>query len=142
MQLGVLGDARLDEERRLRRIDAGREPVDHHLPDVLLDHFRSVVMGGERVPVGDEEEARVLALKAHPVLKRPVEVPEVQVAGGAHARNDALRDHDQSVPSSGSWNAFAMSWIEPATIGYITTPSRLVNIRASRSGKPSGSSRA
>ena len=36
-QLGVLGQAALDEDRRALRVEARGEPVDHHLVDVLLD---------------------------------------------------------------------------------------------------------
>ena len=40
-------------------------------------------MGGQRVPVGDEEEAVVVFLQTHPVLERAVVVAEVHGAGGA-----------------------------------------------------------
>ena len=38
-QLGVLGHTALDEQRGLRRIDAGSEPVDQHFPHGLRDHL-------------------------------------------------------------------------------------------------------
>ena len=46
------------------------------------------VVGGQRVPVGDEEEAIVLVLQLDPVIQRAHEVSQVQLAGGAHAAQD------------------------------------------------------
>ena len=71
-QLGVLGHARLDEQRRARRIDAGREPVDEHVPDAFGDRFGLVEMRRERMPVGGEEQALVFFLQPDPVLQRTV----------------------------------------------------------------------
>ena len=51
------------------------------------------VVRGQRVPVGDEEQARVLVLQLHPVLQRAVVVAEVQRAGGAHAGQNAVVEH-------------------------------------------------
>ena len=67
----------------LVRVEAGGEPVDHHVVDVALDDLALFVVRGQRVPVGDEEEALVLVLQAHPVLERAVVVAEV------HARRSA-----------------------------------------------------
>ena len=88
-QLGVLGQPALDEDRRLVRVEAGGDPVDHHVVDVLLDHLAVFVVRGQRMPVGHEVEAVVLVLQAHPVLQRTVVVAEVQRAGGAHAGQHA-----------------------------------------------------
>ena len=77
--------ARLDEQRRLRRIDAGGEPIGHHVPGVLLDDLRRVVVRGQRVPVSDEEKALEFELQPDPVLEHPMVVAEMQGAGGAHA---------------------------------------------------------
>ena len=88
-QLGVLGQAALDEDRRLFRVDAGGEPVDHHVVDIAFDDLAVFVMRGQRVPVGDEVEAVVFGLQPHPVLQRAVVVTEVQRAGRAHARQHA-----------------------------------------------------
>ncbi len=78
-------------------IDAGGEPVDHHVPDVAARSTSGVlVVRRQRVPVGDEEEARVLVLQPHPVLQRAVVVAEVQRAGRAHAGKHAIREHGQS----------------------------------------------
>ena len=72
-------------------IEAGRQPVDEHVADVLLQLRGVLVAGGEHVPVGDEEEALVLVLQLHPVAQRAVVVAEVQPAGGAHAGQHAPR---------------------------------------------------
>ena len=50
-------------------------------------------MGGERVPVGDEEQARMLVLQLHPVLQHAVVVAEMQCAGRAHPGQDSIREH-------------------------------------------------
>jgi hypothetical protein len=89
-QLGVLGQAALDEDGRVVGVDAGGEPVDHHVVDVLLDDAALFVVRRQRVPVGDEVEALELGLQPDPVLERAVVVAEVQRAGRAHAREDAL----------------------------------------------------
>ncbi len=90
VQLGVLRHPRLDEERGIPRADPRCQPVDDHLPDALGDDTGIFVVGGQRVPVGDEEEALVLVLQPHPVLEHAVVVTEVQAAGRPHARQDAL----------------------------------------------------
>ena len=64
-----------------------------HVPDVLRDVAGLVVVRGERVPVGDEEQARVLVLQPDPVLERAVVVAEVQRARGAHAGENAGLEH-------------------------------------------------
>ena len=70
-------------------VEAGGEPVGHHLVDRALDHLALFVVGRQRVPVGGEVEALVLVLQADPVLERAVLVAEVHRAGRAHAREDA-----------------------------------------------------
>ena len=93
MQLGVLGHAGLYEQYRLRRIHAGGQPVDDHVPYVLLDDFRRVVVRGERVPVGDEVQALELVLQPDPVLEHAVIVAQVQGPGRAHAGKNAVTEH-------------------------------------------------
>ena len=85
MQLGVLRHTRLDKQRRLRRIHARRQPVDHHVPHMLLDGGRIVVMGGQRMPVGNEVETLVFMLQTHPILEHAMIVAEMQCASRAHA---------------------------------------------------------
>ena len=111
----VLGHLRLDEERRLGRIDAGGEPVDHHVEPGLLQVAGLLVVGGERMPVGDEEKARVFRLQADPVLQHAVVVAEVQRAGGAHAGEDARFEHQ-------SCSTVPMTRKEACTIGPSRNP--------------------
>ena len=91
VQLGVLGDVRLDKKRGDPGIQAGRQPVDDDVLDVLLEPGGVLVPGGEHVPVGDEEEALVLVLQIDPVAQCPVVVAQVQAAGRAHAGQHAPR---------------------------------------------------
>jgi hypothetical protein len=48
------------------------------------------VIGGERVPVCNEEEALVLVLQPHPVLQNAMIVTKMQSAGRAHAGKHPL----------------------------------------------------
>ena len=97
MQLRVLRHVRLDEEDRLARIDACGEPVDHHVPAVLLEVRRALVVRGQRVPVGDEEKAGVFGLQADPVLEHSMVVPQMQAPrrphAGEHSRFVHLKKH-------------------------------------------------
>ena len=88
MQFGMLRNMRLDEQLGITGVDAGSQPVDHHVPDALRDNVRLLVVRGERVPVGHEEEAVELMLQPDPVLENTVVVTEVQTPGGTHARED------------------------------------------------------
>jgi hypothetical protein len=85
----MLGHERLDEEGALLRIEARRDPVRDHRVGVLDDRARIGVLAGQRVPVRHEVEAVVLRLERHPVVQRPDEVAEVELAGRPHAGNDA-----------------------------------------------------
>ena len=71
-------------------VEPGPEPVGDQLADVGGDDARRLVLAGQRMPVGDEEEAVVLLLEAHPVEERTVQVPEVQAPGGAGATQHAF----------------------------------------------------
>ena len=42
-------------------------------------------MGGQRVPVGDEEETLILVLQLYPVIEYPVHMAEMQAPRGPHA---------------------------------------------------------
>src|ERR1035437_785282 len=85
VQLGVLQHVRLDEQRAALGIEAGREVVDHDLKRVLLDAARVGVVGGESVPIGNEEKAVILVLQAYPVAQRADIIAEVQLSGRSHA---------------------------------------------------------
>ena len=91
VQFGVRRDAGLDEQSGVIRIDPGGQPVHHHVPHALLDDMGFFVMGGQGVPVGHEKEAIVFGLKLDPTLENPVIMPQVQLAGRAHARQDPHR---------------------------------------------------
>ena len=75
----------LHKQHRLRRVDAGGQPVDHHFTRVLPDHMDFVVMGGQCMPVGDKKQAGVFGLQARPVLEHAVIMAKMQGAGGPHA---------------------------------------------------------
>lgn len=97
VELGVLGDVRLDEDSGARGVEAGGEEVERDLEDILLESAGVGVVGSEGVPVGDEEEAVVyrlavlvaLVLEIDPVFEGTHVVAEVERAGGAHAGEDA-----------------------------------------------------
>ena len=84
VQLSMFGHFGLDEECGMRRIDPCCQPVDDHVPHGLLDDLRIVVMRGQRVPVGHEEQALELVLHLHPVLQYTMVMPQVQTACGTH----------------------------------------------------------
>ncbi|EXI74058.1 MAG: hypothetical protein AW07_02196 [Candidatus Accumulibacter sp. SK-11] len=93
MQFGVLRHLRLDEEDRPPRVDASRQPVDDHVAGRADDPLRVVVLGRQRVPVGDEEEAGVVVLQPDPVLQDAVVVTEMQAASRAHSGEDSFCVH-------------------------------------------------
>src|SRR5262249_36642916 len=88
VELRVLLDGRLPEDRRPRRIEADREPVEDHLGGVLVERGGRRPVGGERVPVRDEGEAALRLLQAEPVLQRTLVVPEVLAPGRPRAADD------------------------------------------------------
>jgi hypothetical protein len=92
VKFGVLLDLALNKEDGLKGVEAGGQVVEDDLAGVG-GNLRGVgVVGGEGVPVGDEEEAVVLGvvLQADPVMEGAHVVAEVQFAGGSHAAEDAL----------------------------------------------------
>ena len=90
MQFGMLRHVRLDEHGAALGIEPGGQPVEQHFQRVFFDPRSVGVIGGERVPVGDEEKAIVLVLHAHPVVQRADEVSQMQLAGGAHTAEHAF----------------------------------------------------
>src|SRR5690606_38549934 len=86
------GHARLDEDGGGTGRYAGGEPVDDHVPNAVFDDLRVFVVRGERVPVGDEEEALELVLQLDPVVNDSVQVAQMQTPGRAHTgQNPPLR---------------------------------------------------
>jgi hypothetical protein len=71
MQLGVLGHLRLDEQRR----PCGSTPAASQSMTIsqvrIDDALRVIVLGGQRVPVGDEEEAGILVLQPTQFFSTP-----------------------------------------------------------------------
>ena len=92
VELGVLGDGALDEDRRLLRVEAGGQPVDDHVLFIGSNRRGLLVARRERVPVGREEEALEICapLERHPVHERAVKVAQVELSGGTHPADDAL----------------------------------------------------
>ena len=63
------------------------------MSQVAFSMPRIVVVRRQRVPVGNEEQARIVVLEPDPVLEDAVVVAEVQAARGAHAGEDAFLIH-------------------------------------------------
>ncbi len=91
-ELGVLGDARLQEDRRLLRVEADGQPVEHGFARVVGQGRRVGIVRRQRVEVRDEEEAAVLAgvLQVHPVLDGAEVVAEVDPPGRTQPREDRV----------------------------------------------------
>jgi hypothetical protein len=88
VELGVLLHLALHEEGGPLRVDPRGDEVHEHVPLGLPDGVGLLVVRGQRVPVGAEEEAGVVGLQLHPVGEGAVEVAEVEAPGGAHAGDD------------------------------------------------------
>src|SRR5260370_7715003 len=80
---------RVNEQRGDAGIEARRQPVDGHRPDVLLELRGILIARGERMPIGDEEKAFVLVLQFDPILESAVVVAQMQLARGPHAGQHA-----------------------------------------------------
>ena len=83
-------DRALREQDRLRRVDAAGDQRRRHFADVGAQ-LRRVDVDGQRVEVGEEEQALGLVLHPHPAQDRAEQIAEVQVAGRLDAGNDAHR---------------------------------------------------
>ena len=95
-ELRVLGDLALHEDRRPRRVDAHREQL-RGRPQGALAQQLGVLLDGDRVQVGDEEERLVVALEVDPLAERTEVVAEVE---GVRGRLDA-RQHARTRPALG-----------------------------------------
>jgi len=73
----MLWHMRLGENGRTTRVYACRQPVNRHVFHVLGNAIRRFVMGGEGVPIGNKEKARVLVLHFNPVFQDTVIMPQV-----------------------------------------------------------------
>src|SRR5689334_23360639 len=63
IQLGMLWDMALAEDRALLRVDTKGNPVQDHIPDTLPDAGGVGVFSGKRVPVGGKEETFIISLQ-------------------------------------------------------------------------------
>ncbi len=68
------------------RIQSGSEPVDHHVDRVRPDLIGFRVVACERMPVGYEVIAFIIAviLKGNPVRKRTVKIAQMELSRGSH----------------------------------------------------------
>jgi hypothetical protein len=83
-QFRVLGNGRLHEEGRLRRIDAAGKQIRGHVAHPAR-HLSGLEWLGDGVVVHHAEEAAVLVLERDPVAHGPKVVSQVQFARGLDA---------------------------------------------------------
>ena len=80
-ELGVRGHLALDEDRGPGRVDPHRDQLGRGPQGPLAEQLR-VLLEGDRVQVGDEEERLVVLLEVHPLPERAEVVAEVERVGG------------------------------------------------------------
>ena len=105
-ELGVRGDLALDEDRRPVGVDAHRDQLGRGAQGALAQQLR-VLLDGDRVQVGDEEERLVVLLEVDPLPQGSEVVAEVERVGGRldarTARADATsRSWLSTRPTSGA----------------------------------------
>ena len=114
------GHLALHEDRRALGVDAHRHQLGGGAQGALAEHLR-VLLDGDRVQVGDEEERLVLALQVDPLPQRPEVVAEVERVGrrldaGQHPGTGARGDlGDASAPVT--WSRWAWRALCQAPIG-------------------------
>jgi len=84
IELGVFLDVRLDEKGGVFRVKPDRQPVQHHIPGILLDVSGRRIIGGQGMPVSHKKKAFVLVLQLDPVVERPMQVAQMQPARRPH----------------------------------------------------------
>src|SRR5262249_28019978 len=89
MQFGMLQHVRLNEDGALAGIEAGAEIVQDNFQSVFGETRGLVIVGGERMPIRDKEKTLVSLLQPNPALERSDVVPQMQLAGGTHAAENA-----------------------------------------------------
>ncbi len=82
---------RLVEDDAFFRVDPRRQIGGGDLAGVGAQLFR-VLRQGQGVQIDDAEDAVVVVLQRHPVADRAEIIAEVQIAGGLHARKNAVHD--------------------------------------------------
>ncbi len=90
MQLGMLLDVRLPEDRRLLGVHPGGDVVHRQLTGVFCDLVRMFVERRERMPIGDEDKGFILLLESHPVAERAFQVAQMQHSRRLHAAYDPM----------------------------------------------------
>ena len=115
VELGVLGHLRLDEQRAPLGVDAGGNPVGGVVAGVLDEPAGVGVLARQRVPVGDEVQAVVVVLQPGPLLQRPDQMAEVQLAGRTHAGDDAGL-HGSNHPISNDIGGPMIRYSQPVAI--------------------------
>ena len=92
----MLGHHRLHEEHALLGIEAGANPVGDVVERVVDDLAGvGVVRSSARASRRRSRSSRTVACSVDPVLQRADEMPEVQLAGRAHARHHAFAGQSQ-----------------------------------------------
>ena len=86
----MLRQSRLNKQRCVTGVDAGRKPIDDHIPHRFTDDRRIFVVRGERMPIRNEEKALVLVLQTHPILQHTVIVPRVHFVSRSHTGQHPL----------------------------------------------------
>ena len=90
VQLGMLGDMRLDEDRALLRVEPRGQPIQGHVEDVILDRRGVGILAGQSVPVADRKEAIVRLLQPDPVFQCPDQVADVHRSRRSESGQDPL----------------------------------------------------
>ena len=87
----MLAHLALHEDSAFLRIESGGQKIQSHFKRIGRNARRVGVIGRQRVQIGDEEVALVLGrvLELDPVGQRTHVVAQVQLAGGAHAAQNA-----------------------------------------------------
>ncbi len=87
-QLGMGRDGALREQNRFSRIDSTGDECSRHLADVR-PKLGWIDVDGQRMEVGEEEEALGLVLHPHPSQDRAEKVAEMKIAGRLDSGKDA-----------------------------------------------------
>ena len=68
MQFSMFGHSGLNEQRGTCRINARSQPINDHVPYILFNDLRRIVMRGERMPIGNKEQALKFLLHFNPIF--------------------------------------------------------------------------
>src|ERR1043165_5024552 len=87
-KLGMLRNGRLNEQRRLLRIDAGGKERERHVTTTLAE-LRRIIAGDDRVIIQHHEDRLGLVLPPCPVLHRAEVVSDVELTGRLDSTEDS-----------------------------------------------------